>query len=447
MNLRDLRIGTRLGSGFAVILGLLAVVIIIGIVRLNGAIQANRTMIDTALAKERLVGELFRNTSVAVKRVSAIAKSTDTSLVAYFAEESRISSARTSEVVKLLDGMPRTEEEAKIIGELTEARSAFLKTRDSLLKIKSEGNAEEATRIFETQYTPQSRAYLDRAQAYLNFQINALDTIAKTTETDSKQAALLITLLGATALLLGGIISWQLTRSITRPMQQAVELTEAISEGDLSRRIQADGRDETAQLLKALSAMQENLAGIVGRVRQGSESVSTASAEIATGNQDLSSRTESQASALEETAASMQELSSTVKQNADNARQANQLAQSASTVAIQGGEVVAQVVNTMKGINDSSKRIADIISVIDGIAFQTNILALNAAVEAARAGEQGRGFAVVAAEVRSLAGRSAEAAKEIKTLITDSVERVGQGTAQVDQAGSTMQEVVASIRR
>ncbi|APW41663.1 methyl-accepting chemotaxis protein [Rhodoferax saidenbachensis] len=200
-------------------------------------------------------------------------------------------------------------------------------------------------------------------------------------------------------------------------------------------------------LMDGLVKMQESLRRLVGEVRQSTDSITTASSEIAAGSQDLSGRTESQASALEETAASMEELSSTVKQNADNARQANQLAQSASTVAVQGGEVVAQVVDTMKGINDSSKKIADIISVIDGIAFQTNILALNAAVEAARAGEQGRGFAVVASEVRSLAGRSADAAKEIKTLISDSVARVEQGTALVDKAGSTMAEVVSSIKR
>ena len=200
-------------------------------------------------------------------------------------------------------------------------------------------------------------------------------------------------------------------------------------------------------LLQALAAMQSSLSSVVTTVRSGSEGVATASAEIAQGNNDMSARTESQASALEQTAASMEELSGTVRQNADSARSANQLALSASSVAIKGGEVVAQVVDTMKGINESSRKISDIISVIDGIAFQTNILALNAAVEAARAGEQGRGFAVVASEVRSLAGRSAEAAKEIKMLINASVERVEHGTALVDQAGTTMTEVVNSIKR
>lgn len=227
----------------------------------------------------------------------------------------------------------------------------------------------------------------------------------------------------------------------------ALKLARAVAAGDLSQRIEARGNDEMGHLLGALAEMQASLAKVVTTVRQGSEGVATASAEIAQGNNDMSARTESQASALEQTAASMEELSGTVRQNADSARAANQLAVSASTVAVRGGEVVAQVVNTMRGINDSSRKISDIIQVIDGIAFQTNILALNAAVEAARAGEQGRGFAVVASEVRSLAGRSADAAKEIKMLINASVERVEHGTALVDQAGATMTEVVTSIRR
>jgi methyl-accepting chemotaxis protein len=224
------------------------------------------------------------------------------------------------------------------------------------------------------------------------------------------------------------------------------QLANAIADADLSSAIAVRPGDTTS-VVAAMARMQQALTTIVGSVRGNADSVSTASAEIAQGNNDLSSRTEQQASALEETAASMEQLGATVRQNADNARQANQLALSASTVAVQGGEVVGLVVETMKGINDSSRRISDIIQVIDGIAFQTNILALNAAVEAARAGEQGRGFAVVASEVRSLAGRSADAAKEIKSLINASVERVEHGTTLVDQAGSTMTEVVGSIRR
>jgi methyl-accepting chemotaxis protein len=251
----------------------------------------------------------------------------------------------------------------------------------------------------------------------------------------------------AGGLLFAWVFGLFLVRGITRPVAQALDIAEKVAAGDLSSRIEVTSTDEVGRLLSALKAMNESLVKIVGTVRSSSDSIATGSAEIASGNADLSQRTEEQASALEETAASMEQLGSTVKQNADNAQQANQLAMGASTVAERGGAMVSQVVETMKGINDSSKKIADIITVIDGIAFQTNILALNAAVEAARAGEQGRGFAVVASEVRNLAQRSAEAAKEIKSLITASVERVEQGTTLVDQTGATMQEIVTSIKR
>ncbi len=259
------------------------------------------------------------------------------------------------------------------------------------------------------------------------------------------RAAILAGIAGLLAI--GLWLGLAITRSIIGQAQTAQAVAERIAAGDLSTEITVTSSDEIGRMLQAMQAMQASLAQVVGHVRGNAEGVATASAQIAQGNQDLSQRTEQQASALQETAASMEQLGSTVTQNADNARQANQVAQGATTVAVKGGEVVGQVVETMKGINDSSKKIADIISVIDGIAFQTNILALNAAVEAARAGEQGRGFAVVATEVRTLAQRSAEAAKQIKSLITASVERGEQGTALVDQAGTTMTEIVASIKR
>ncbi|MCH9638573.1 MAG: MCP four helix bundle domain-containing protein [Betaproteobacteria bacterium] len=243
------------------------------------------------------------------------------------------------------------------------------------------------------------------------------------------------------------VCGFLLVRAIVNPLNEAVAVANAVASGDLTSRIDANSTNETGKLLHALKQMNDNLVDLVGKVRIGTDSITTASGEIAHGNSDLSQRTEEQASSLEETASSMEELTSTVKQNADNARQANQLAAGASEVAVKGGTVVGQVVETMSSINESSKKIVDIISVIDGIAFQTNILALNAAVEAARAGEQGRGFAVVATEVRTLAQRSAAAAKEIKELISDSVNKVEDGTRLVDEAGSTMDEIVSSVKR
>ena len=252
---------------------------------------------------------------------------------------------------------------------------------------------------------------------------------------------------GAIAALLACVLAFLLNRNITTPLREAVTLAQRVAKGDLSSHIVVRSKDETGELIAALRDMNAALVTIVGDVRGGTDTIATASAQIAAGNMDLSSRTEQQASSLEETASSMEELTAAVKQNADNAQAARTLAASASTVAVQGGAVVADVVQTMGSINASSRKIADIIGVIDGIAFQTNILALNAAVEAARAGEQGRGFAVVATEVRNLAQRSASAAKEIKGLIDDSVDKVDAGNKLVEQAGATMQQVVDSVQR
>jgi methyl-accepting chemotaxis protein len=330
---------------------------------------------------------------------------------------------------------------------ISEKRTEFIAKSDRYLSLIEQGDKLQAIALLETEVRPAQRAYQAAMDEQVDYQTKytlAASERAKTSA-DALQRDVLIA--SGLAVVLAIFIALSLIRSITRPLARAIEAADRVAAGDLSGEIVVQSTDETGQLLSSLQRMQQSLASTVSSVRSNAEGVATASAQISSGNNDLSARTEQQASALEETAASMEQLGSTVSQNADNARQANQLALSASTVAVQGGEVVAEVVETMKGINTSSNKIAEIISVIDSIAFQTNILALNAAVEAARAGEQGRGFAVVATEVRSLAGRSADAAKEIKTLITESVQRVEQGTLLVDKAGATMTQVVNSIRR
>nr|WP_276595284.1 methyl-accepting chemotaxis protein [Roseateles albus] len=362
--------------------------------------------------------------------------------------------ANLAKIGKLWDGYMAsqiTAEEAKLAKDFTDARKKYLQEAlmPTLAALRA-NNAKEAEGLVEQKIRPLAapveranealvKLQIDEARKAFNLAVGRYDAIRITS---------IMAITGG--LLFAALFGFLLARSIARQLGaepgEAADLARSVAAGDLSAAIDLRQGD-TSSLMAQLKEMQTSLAVVVSNVRQNSEAVASASAEIAQGNNDLSQRTEEQASALEQTAASMEQLGANVKQNADNAKLANQLAQSASTVAIKGGEVVGQVVSTMKAINDSSKKIADIIGVIDGIAFQTNILALNAAVEAARAGEQGRGFAVVANEVRSLAGRSAEAAKQIKSLISTSVERVEQGTELVDQAGVTMAEVVGSIKR
>jgi methyl-accepting chemotaxis protein len=443
----NLPVAKRLGLGFAAILALSIIVIAVAITRLAAVADATRGMVANPIKTERMVGDWYRNLYTGVRRTTAVAKSSDESLGAYFAEEVAQSTKMSSELQKGVEALMASEAEKKVFAEIGELRKAYLANRDAVLALKKEGKADEANALLDGRFTVGAKAYLGKMEELLNMQRAQIDATAKSIDDVAASSRTLLILLGLLSVGLSVLIAWLLTGGITAPLAQASQVAKRVALGDLTGQVRVNNRDELGLLLANLRDMQDNLVKVVARVRQGSESVATASAEIAQGNHDLSARTESQASALEETAASMEQLGATVKQNAESARAANQLAMKASTVAVQGGEVVGRVVETMKGISESSKRIADIISVIDGIAFQTNILALNAAVEAARAGEQGRGFAVVASEVRSLAGRSAEAAKEIKTLITASVERVEQGTTLVDQAGTTMTEVVSSIKR
>jgi methyl-accepting chemotaxis protein len=443
--MNQLKIGARLGLAFGMVLLITAVLAVVGISRLGTLKNASHRMVSTQFTQASLAQRWEAHIRSNWVRAEASLRAKDPTYEEALQKDMDATSKVIAQLQKELETSELSEGGRARMAEVAKARELYRNARAELLKKKKAG--EDVSALIDKDVRPMADGYLKALAAFS--QLTEEDLSASEAETISVGSAgqWWLGAGGTVAVVMGLVFAWLATRSITQPIRRAVESAEAIAAGNLAHAVVATGSDETAQLLHALSAMKANLARIVGHVREGSESVSTASAEIAEGNHDLSARTESQASALQQTAASMDQLSATVDRNADNARQANQLAQSASSVAMQGGDVVAQVVDTMKGINDSSRKIADIISVIDGIAFQTNILALNAAVEAARAGEQGRGFAVVASEVRSLAGRSADAAKEIKTLINDSVVRVEQGSALVDRAGSTMTEVVSSIRR
>ena len=449
MGFSNLKIGAKLGTAFVTILILNVITGVFAVSQLSKVNGSTQDIATNWLPSIRILGEIdagfneYRRAEVQlvlanepkgvdenVKRASAANKRIDEAFVKY-------------------EPMISTPEERKLYDELKQMAQAHYASHLKLQPLAEGGDTQhEAAKTFLNGESRNTFRVMAGAIAQLiDLNGKGADLAYKDSQSTFSSARAWVIGLLVAAIAIASFLAIWITGLITRPLSEANTAASQIAGGDLSQQLQANGQDETATLLRSLEAMRGSLLDVVSRVRQGSESVATASAEIAQGNQDLSSRTESQASALQQTAASMEELSSTVAQNADNARQANQLAMNASTVAVRGGEVVGQVVQTMKGINDSSKKISDIISVIDGIAFQTNILALNAAVEAARAGEQGRGFAVVASEVRALAGRSADAAKEIKQLINASVERVEQGTSLVDQAGITMAEVVTSIRR
>jgi methyl-accepting chemotaxis protein len=445
--LSNLRIGTRLMLAFAIVLGLTVISTAIALVSSRSNAEATRLMMQSPLAKERLISDWYVLTYAAIARTSMIARTTDETLPVTFADVISDSVKKGSETMAKVEPLLFTDEEKATYKSIVELRAKYQAAKDDVGKAKASGNAVDTTRAFKESFQPAAKAYEGRVLDLLAIERRDIDSMSKGIDTANARSFNLQLLLTVLTVLSGGIFAFFIARSIVRPLAQAVELAETVAAGDLSTDIRVESRDEAGQLMQALKDMNANLAKVVGEVRTGTETIATASGQIASGNQDLSSRTEEQASSLEQTAASMEELTSTVKQNADNARQANQLAVSASEVAVRGGNVVGQVVDTMGSINASSKKIVDIIGVIDGIAFQTNILALNAAVEAARAGEQGRGFAVVASEVRSLAQRSAAAAKEIKTLIGDSVEKVAEGSKQVEEAGRTMEEIVGSVKR
>jgi len=449
MYLANVRIGVRLSLGFVVLLVLLAA---LGVLALNRMAVVNGATAEIAtnwMVATRALGD-YRGAINRIRQAEALHMMAQTE--PQFAEQEQeieLGRAEAEKWFKAYAATATSDEEHQLILAMQQAEKSYYQVQRELISTSrsTDGVTDSVRAVYGGTSTQAFNQLLERIKAGLDYQARGSNEAYQLSQNSYSNTRLLVFAVIVMGCAIGTWIAYALTASITRPLSHAIRVATQVASGDLSADIPVQRKDELGQLMAALSNMSANLARVVHTVRRGSEAVATASAEIAEGNQDLSARTEGQASALEQTAASMEELGANVKHNAENARTANQLALGASAVAEKGGEVVAAVVGTMKGISESSQKIADIINVIDGIAFQTNILALNAAVEAARAGEQGRGFAVVAGEVRMLAQRSAEAAKQIKQLILASVERVEAGADLVDHAGLTMNEVVASIRR
>jgi len=445
--INNMRVGARLGAAFSLVILLLIIVSVTAVTKISAINASIDQIVNDRYVKVRLAFDVRDGVNNQIKFLRGIVidtKNPEQNQKRYLQLDDTIK--QTNLAMSKIAAIQTTVTGKQKIKALQDASDAFESGKEALIALARAGDMDGATEYVLRKLTTSQNAYLDLAIAFANSQDQQLQAEGKKAVADGHTAIELTLIFSALAILLAAAMGYFLTRSITRPLLNAVKVAENVAAGDLTTQIQVNSHDETGQLMQGLKNMNENLLKIVTEVRAGTHAINSASGEIAAGNLDLSSRTEQQASSLEETASAMEQMTATVKQNADNARQANQLAAQASRVAVQGGEVVGEVVNTMEGINASSRKIVDIIAVIDGIAFQTNILALNAAVEAARAGEQGRGFAVVASEVRNLAQRSASAAKEIKSLIDDSVLRVDNGTQLVAKAGATMAEVVSSVK-
>ena len=447
MNLRDIRIGTRLGLAFGLVLMLLVAAIGAAIILNSLQRQSMVSSLAVASAKERLTGEMRAALLESAVAMRNIALESEVAAFQRQADKARAERKRYSTARERFEALGLTADEQALLAQASELDKAVEKPFFQAVSLAQAMSTEDAVKVIATQVDPVQQKQIAQINKLQEVQVLAGEAVAAQGEASARRLNVALALMGLAALAIGVLLAWLCTRSITHPIQAAVEVAERVTAGDLLVQVEVEGSDEAARLLGALSRMTAQLRELVSGVRGTAGEVTQTAHDIAAGNDDLSARTESQASSLEQTAATVEQLTANVRKNADSAQSAQQLAVAAAGVASEGREVVGRVVKTMESIHRSSGRIAEINAVIDGIAFQTNILALNAAVEAARAGEEGRGFAVVASEVRQLAQRSATAAREIKQLISESVEHSAVGARLVADAGLTMGNIVASVDR
>jgi len=442
----NIKIGARLALGFCLVLLCAAAILLNGLWRMSQMGSSNEYIINQKVASMTAAMNMRESGSALALALRKVVTPTD-------AAEGQQENARLAKILQAYAGyegqltkLTSTDKGKALLTASSVERKVLFPVVEKIREMVGGGNYFDAAQLLKSDFLPAYDKWMGSVGALAAYQQEDMSAAYLDFQSSYRSGQIGMVIIGLVTLALGAFFTWSITRAITAPLQRAGKITETISSGDLTQIVEEKSHDEAGQLVHSLNAMQTKLAATVNEIKQSAAIIAVASQEIATGNADLSNRTESQASSLEETASSMEQLTSTVKQNAENAHQANQLVMSASDYAVKGGKVVGDVVATMGSIKASSSKIVDIIGVIDGIAFQTNILALNAAVEAARAGEQGRGFAVVASEVRSLAQRSASAAKEIKILIGDSVSKVDAGGKLVDEAGVTMSEIVTSVK-
>ncbi|WP_104654753.1 methyl-accepting chemotaxis protein [Ralstonia insidiosa] len=447
MKTANLKIGVRLGAGFGIVLTLMGALIAVGLIGLAGIGAINDRVIREEWVKANAAHIINATAATNGRLTLQTLLTSDPDKIVAILHEIDNNAAGIDKEVGTLEKLIHSDEGKARLARLKETRASFRTSRGKVASLLGQGQRDQTMALMTSETLPALDSLQAAASSIVELQRRFMEERGAEAKSDIDSARALMLLLGLAAVVIGIGCAYAITRSITRPLHQAVQVAQTVASGDLTSRIQANGSDETSQLLRALGLMNESLRKIVGEVRTGTDTIATASGQIAQGNIDLSSRTEEQAASLEETASSMTQLTETVRQNADNAQQANTLAAHATEMADAGNEAMRSMVSTIEKISGSSTQISDITGVIEGIAFQTNILALNAAVEAARAGEQGRGFAVVASEVRSLAQRSAAAAKEIKGLIGSSVATIRDGATQAEEVGTTIGQVKEAIKR